>query len=218
MEDAEYDALEDELRQHSPDDPVLKIVGAQVPTDSMLALLSTYDKPIAEIGEVTAACEPESLARFALSVFQEWSDKGSKADDAVAEAGGIEVLAALSLGRRRLAAPPAAFVLYASEWWKHEYSGGQWSWAPVLENLGIVSSQFSPQLRSDFVARGLSFWQLSPLDRGKAFLGAIVINGGIPMRLLAQGDGPASSSTCRHMGHHQQRFGSACAGQARVQS
>ena len=36
MEDAEYDALEDELRQHSPDDPVLKIVGAQVPAESML--------------------------------------------------------------------------------------------------------------------------------------------------------------------------------------
>lgn len=36
MEDAEYDALEDELRQHSPDDPVLKIVGAEVPADSML--------------------------------------------------------------------------------------------------------------------------------------------------------------------------------------
>ena len=36
MEDAEYDALEDELRQHSPDDPVLKIVGSQVPADSIL--------------------------------------------------------------------------------------------------------------------------------------------------------------------------------------
>lgn len=36
MNDAEYDALEDELRQHSPDDPVLKIVGAQVPAESML--------------------------------------------------------------------------------------------------------------------------------------------------------------------------------------
>ena len=36
MDDAEYDALEDELRQHSPDDPVLKIVGAQVPAESML--------------------------------------------------------------------------------------------------------------------------------------------------------------------------------------
>jgi DNA ligase (NAD+) len=36
MSDAEYDALEDELRKLAPDDPVLAIVGAQVPADSML--------------------------------------------------------------------------------------------------------------------------------------------------------------------------------------
>lgn len=136
---------------------------------------------------------PDGRLLFSYDLSQEEYEHLTKQlQGAIAESGGIEVLAELSLGRRRLAAPPAAFVLYASEWWKHEYSGGQWSWAPVLENLGIVSSQFSPQLRSDFVARGLSFWQLSPLDRGKAFLGAIVINGGIPMRLLAQGDGPAA--------------------------
>jgi DNA ligase (NAD+) len=36
MSDAEYDALEDELRRLAPDDPVLAIVGAPVPADSML--------------------------------------------------------------------------------------------------------------------------------------------------------------------------------------
>jgi DNA ligase (NAD+) len=36
MSDAEYDALEDELRQLAPDDPVLALVGAPVPTDTML--------------------------------------------------------------------------------------------------------------------------------------------------------------------------------------
>jgi DNA ligase (NAD+) len=36
MSDAEYDALEDELRKLAPDDPVLAIVGAPVPPDSML--------------------------------------------------------------------------------------------------------------------------------------------------------------------------------------
>jgi hypothetical protein len=111
---------------------------------------------------------------------------------AIVDAGGIEELAELSLGRRRLAAPPAAFVLFASEWWKHEYAGGAWSWAPVLDKLGVDSAQFPPQLRSEFVARGLSFWQLSPLDKGKAFIGAIVVNGGIPMRLLAHGEGPVA--------------------------
>lgn len=37
MSDAEYDALEDELRLLSPDDPVLGIVGAPVPADAMLS-------------------------------------------------------------------------------------------------------------------------------------------------------------------------------------
>lgn len=36
MGDAEYDALEDELRQLAPDDPVLAMVGAQAPADAML--------------------------------------------------------------------------------------------------------------------------------------------------------------------------------------
>lgn len=36
MSDAEYDALEDELRQLAPDDPVLALVGAPVPGDAML--------------------------------------------------------------------------------------------------------------------------------------------------------------------------------------
>ncbi len=36
MSDAEYDTLEDELRQLAPDDPVLALVGAPVPGDAML--------------------------------------------------------------------------------------------------------------------------------------------------------------------------------------
>ena len=36
MSDAEYDALEDELRELAPHDPVLEMVGAPVPADSIL--------------------------------------------------------------------------------------------------------------------------------------------------------------------------------------
>ena len=36
MSDAEYDALEDKLRQLAPDDPILALVGAPVPGDTML--------------------------------------------------------------------------------------------------------------------------------------------------------------------------------------
>ena len=36
MSDAEYDALEDELRLLAPDDPVLGLVGSPVPGEAML--------------------------------------------------------------------------------------------------------------------------------------------------------------------------------------
>lgn len=40
MSDRQYDALEDELRQLAPEDPVLKLVGAPVPPDGMLTKAS----------------------------------------------------------------------------------------------------------------------------------------------------------------------------------
>jgi len=36
MSDVEYDALEDQLRQIAPDDPVLALVGSPVPADTIL--------------------------------------------------------------------------------------------------------------------------------------------------------------------------------------
>lgn len=136
---------------------------------------------------------PDGRLLFSYDLSQdEYEALRHELSGAISAAGGLESLALHSLGRSRLMAPPAAFVLYASQWWKHEYDGGPWSWAPLLEGLGAGATHFSPQLRSEFVARGLSFWQLSPLDKGKAFIGAIVVNGGIPMRLLAHGDGPVA--------------------------
>jgi hypothetical protein len=136
---------------------------------------------------------PDGRLLFSYDLSQdEYEALRHELSGTISAAGGLESLALHSLGRSRLMAPPAAFVLYASQWWKHEYDGGPWSWAPLLESLGADAAHFSAQLRSEFVARGLSFWQLSPLDKGKAFIGAIVVNGGIPMRLLAHGDGPVA--------------------------
>ncbi len=112
---------------------------------------------------------------------------------AIADSGGIEALASRSLGRTPAQAPPAAFVLFAAEWWKREYEGGVWDWSPIIEKLHADANTFPAQLRSEFVARGLSFWQLSPLSSGKRFIGSIVVNGGIPMRLLAHGAGPLAT-------------------------
>lgn len=135
---------------------------------------------------------PDGRLLFAYDLSQnEYVELRLQLSKAIDAAGGIKTLAEKSLGRSRLAAPPAAFVLYAAEWWKRDYAGGVWDWSPILESLGADPEAFTntQQLRSDFVARGLAFWQLSPLDKGKRFIGSIVVNGGIPMRLLAQGDG-----------------------------
>lgn len=139
--------------------------------------------------------QPDGRLLFSYDLSQdEYVELRHELTRAISETGGIEALAALSLGRARLGAPPAAFVLYASEWWKHDYAGGVWDWSPIIESLGGDPESFSheQQLRSEFVARGLAFWQLSPLEKGKRFIGSIVVNGGIPMRLLAQGDGPVA--------------------------
>ena len=65
MEDAEYDAIEDELRRRSPDDPVLKIVGAQVPADSMLTK-ARHSIPMGSQSKVNSENE-----------FRTWCDKNA---------------------------------------------------------------------------------------------------------------------------------------------
>ncbi len=53
MTDAEYDALEDELRKIDRDDPVLKIVGAPVPADSILTKAS-HSIPMGSQGKINS--------------------------------------------------------------------------------------------------------------------------------------------------------------------
>jgi DNA ligase (NAD+) len=54
--DREYDALEDELRKLAPDDPVLKLVGAPVPPDSMLTK-ARHRIPMGSQSKVNTAAE-----------------------------------------------------------------------------------------------------------------------------------------------------------------
>lgn len=89
----------------------------------------------------------------------------------------------------RNAAFPALFVLFASEWWRREYEGGAWSWDPMVERLAGEDAEVSQQTLSECVTVGLQYWGHRPQADGKRFLGAIVAHGGIPMRLLAQGEG-----------------------------
>ena len=92
----------------------------------------------------------------------------------------------------RMNAFSALFVVYAAEWWKHNYEGGVWDWSPIVESLGGDELSFPQMVRSECVTRGLKFWGHKPLTHGKRFIGAIAAHGGIPMKLLAQGVGRLS--------------------------
>lgn len=84
----------------------------------------------------------------------------------------------------------ALFVLYAAEWWRRRYDGSKWSWEPILAELGVPQDSWSSIQRNDCVARGLNKWQLKISETtGYRYLGAIAVQGGLPMQLLATARG-----------------------------
>jgi hypothetical protein len=82
----------------------------------------------------------------------------------------------------------AAFVLYAAEWWRREYAGGPWRWTTILDSLG-QPYRLDVLERTAAVERGLKAWGHRPSGHGKKYLGAIVAHGGLPLQLVARGDG-----------------------------
>lgn len=89
-------------------------------------------------------------------------------------------------------AESALFVLYASEWWRREYAGGAWRWTSIFESLTTGAYRIDPLERSVIVDLGLRAWGHRPSEDGKKYLGAIVAHGGLPLKLLARGDGVIS--------------------------
>jgi hypothetical protein len=85
----------------------------------------------------------------------------------------------------------ACFVLYAAEWWRREYAGGHWRWQDILDSLqpDITLGHFERALA---VERGLGYWGHKVSDSGKKYLGSIVAQGGLPLQLIAHGDGSIS--------------------------
>lgn len=81
----------------------------------------------------------------------------------------------------------ACFVLYAAEWWKRRYSGGSWTWKPILDSLDVPWDTWSPNTRSQCVHDGLRRWGLQLLERaGLRFLGSVAAQGGVPLRLVQE--------------------------------
>lgn len=86
----------------------------------------------------------------------------------------------------------ALFVLYAAEWWRREYDGGAWKWASIFESFSQGNYKIDPQERAAAIERGLYAWQLRTSPDGKKYFGSIVANGGLPLKMVAQGDGTIS--------------------------
>ena len=88
------------------------------------------------------------------------------------------------------------FVLYAAEWWRRNYSGGPWAWRMITDSLNW---EFPPQVKcSDIVRRGLKYWKrplLNYEELGNAFLLSIVLEGGLPVKILES----ASNNLARYL-------------------
>lgn len=89
-------------------------------------------------------------------------------------------------------AESALFVLYASEWWRRHYAGGAWRWTSIFQSLTSGPYRVDTLERSAGVEQGLRAWGHRPSQDGKKYLGAIVAQGGLPLKMVASGDGVAS--------------------------
>lgn len=82
------------------------------------------------------------------------------------------------------------FVLYASEWWRRRYDGTGVAWEPIIADLRCSHEAWTPQQRSRCVQEGLGRWRCSVRQQGAyRFILSIALQGGLPMRLLAEGRG-----------------------------
>lgn len=84
---------------------------------------------------------------------------------------------------------PAAWLLFAAEWWKREYAGGAWRWGPLCEAAGLKS--LSHDKIRNLVINGHQQWclQTSIKTEGKRFIGLVAMSGGLPMRLVESAQG-----------------------------
>ncbi|MFC4487946.1 MULTISPECIES: STY4851/ECs_5259 family protein [Tepidiphilus] len=84
----------------------------------------------------------------------------------------------------------ALFVLYAAEWWRRRFDGSHWSWDPILKDLNADPDDWSQAQRSACIERGLQDWGLSvKKSGGLRFLGSVAVQGGLPLKLLAEARG-----------------------------
>lgn len=85
---------------------------------------------------------------------------------------------------------PRLFVLYGAEWWRRRYDGSGFSWDGILSDLNANDDEWNQTQRSECVKRGLQAWRLPILaGTGFKYLGSIAVQGGLPMKTLAEAHG-----------------------------
>jgi len=87
---------------------------------------------------------------------------------------------------------PMAFVLFAAEWWRREYSGGAWSWEEIFSAISLNRDDLPVTKRNQAVEGGLRDWlrEVRTNDYHREFLASIAMEGGLPLqRLQSQGNG-----------------------------
>lgn len=80
----------------------------------------------------------------------------------------------------------AAFVIYASEWWRREYDGSSWSWEKLFASFNADVKVLSTGRRNVLVETGLRYWrrQVRIINGSSRYLGTIAIEGGLPLNQI----------------------------------
>jgi hypothetical protein len=84
----------------------------------------------------------------------------------------------------------AAFVIYASEWWRREYDG-QWGWSGLFEAVDINYKDLTVGKRNALIESGLQRWRREIRSNNgiRQLLGTIATEGGLPLHQLADSGG-----------------------------
>lgn len=79
----------------------------------------------------------------------------------------------------------ALLCLYAAEWWRQNYSGGQWTYWGILDSLG-ANPDLNRQEIYDPIQGGLKYWKRPLLTVGdsNAYLVTLACEAGLPLNLL----------------------------------
>ncbi len=82
----------------------------------------------------------------------------------------------------------ACYCLAASEVYRREYTGGDWTWDFFDTRIPLKFSRTNPNQRYEILREGLKYWKRDLLTMTKGntyYLGTLFSEGGLPVKLLA---------------------------------